>query len=1030
MMRRSRFPLVVIVLTVIAGCAAKAQVQSGSNPKQLVAVHEKLNRAVPLRQRRQTVVLKMAGDPVAVVRSRLPNKHISEVERDGIVRDLRTQQDTITPTIEAVGGKVLAKFQHAINGIKVQATPDQITLLSKLSGVIAVKPVLTYHLDNAHSVPFIGAPTVWQGPPGLRGEHIKVAVIDTGIDYTHANFGGPGTIAAFQTAFANSTQPADPTLFGPNAPKVKGGTDLVGDAYFASSPDPARNTPHPDPNPLDCNGHGSHTSGTTAGFGVTSDGHTFHGPYDATTPSQSFAIGPGVAPLADLYAVRVFGCQGDTNVVVEAIDWAIANDMQVINMSLGAPFGSEDSADAEASENAVEAGIVVVAAAANAGPIPYITASPASGDKVISVAAIDSHDFFPGATMALSPSGSIVAQDSNGVAFSNGTNYNVVVLPTDATHPGIGGVSLGCDPAEYTAAGVAGKLVVTARGVCARVARAIFGQQAGAVAVAMINNATGYPPFEGPITGNPDNGQPFNVTIPFFGVQGAASGLSADGAALKAASSASATNTTIANPTFRHLASFTSGGPREGDGNLKPDLSAPGVSIFSTAIGTGNGGLFLSGTSMATPHVAGTAALAVQAHPDWDAETVATAIVNTGDATQLRGYSARLGGNGLVQPIGATRTSIIARAENGAPNLSFGVEEFTSDFNGSGNIHVKNLGHGSASFSISIVKGPGAAHSVSVSPTSITLSGHASRTLHVNLTVPAATVGDSSAFRQVQGRIVLTPSGGNDGAALSVPYYLVARARSNVQAHLRGDLGEHASANVQLNNRSNVVAGTADFYAWGLSGQHANLGSIGIRAVGVQSFTDPQLGQILVFAVNTFASASNPVAQLYDIFVLDSTGAQLYEIEAADLGLLNGSGSFTGKMVTAVFNLKTNSGVLEFLATAPTDGSTVLMPIVAADAGITGSNPRFTYVAQTTSLISGNTDKTTTAASFNAFNNAISTGAFAVLAPGASATVPISIDRAEFALTPALGEMVVALENQNGHEEGNTQALLLSAGGD
>src|SRR5438046_7606858 len=110
------------------------------------------------------------------------------------------------------------------------------------------------------------SPQAGQGRPGLHGEHVRIAVIDTGVDYTHANFGGPGTVAAWNAAFANSTLPADPTLFGPDAPKVKGGTDLVGDAYDAS--DPNHNTPMPDPNPLDCNGHGSHTSGTATGLGV------------------------------------------------------------------------------------------------------------------------------------------------------------------------------------------------------------------------------------------------------------------------------------------------------------------------------------------------------------------------------------------------------------------------------------------------------------------------------------------------------------------------------------------------------------------------------------------------------------------------------------------------------------------------------------------------------------------------------------------------------------------------------------------
>ena len=87
---------------------------------------------------------------------------------------------------------------------------------------------------------------------------------------------------------------------------------------------------------------------------------------------------------------------------------------------------------------------------------------------------------------------------------------------------------LGCDPAEYVAAGVAGKIAVVQRGVCARVARAIFGQQAGAAAVVMINNANVLPPFEGQITENPDTGEKYTVTIPFFGVKGLATTTTSD----------------------------------------------------------------------------------------------------------------------------------------------------------------------------------------------------------------------------------------------------------------------------------------------------------------------------------------------------------------------------------------------------------------------------------------------------------------------------------------------------------------------
>src|SRR5213079_1382490 len=118
-----------------------------------------------------------------------------------------------------------------------------------------------------------------------------------------------------------------------------------------------------------------------------------------------------------------------------------------------------------------------------------------------------------------------------------------------------------------------------------------------------------------------------------------------DGATLAASTAASFSATSIANPTFRRFASFSSGGPRKPDGHLKPDISAPGVSVFSTAVGTGNQGLFESGTSMATPHVAGSAALVVQAHPGWSAADVADAVVNTADATKVAGYSARRLGN-------------------------------------------------------------------------------------------------------------------------------------------------------------------------------------------------------------------------------------------------------------------------------------------------------------------------------------------------------------------------------------------------
>src|SRR5262249_21213078 len=282
----------------------------------------------------------------------------------------------------------------------------------------------------------------------LHGEGIKVGIIDTGIDYTHANFGGPGTTAAYNTAHAAETAPANPAFFGPGAPRVKGGIDLVGDSYNA---DPNSATyqpiPHPDPNPLDCPaatsgtvGHGSHVAGTAAGSGVLSNGATYTGPYNATTISgNSWTVGPGVAPKADLYAIRVFGCEGSTDVTVDAIEWAVDNDMDVINMSLGSPFGSKDDPSAVAATNAARAGVVVVISAGNEGPNQYITGSPGSADGAITVAASDPTATFPGAPFTLTPGGAQISVQNSNNASGILSSYQVVVLRT-AT----GAVSIGC----------------------------------------------------------------------------------------------------------------------------------------------------------------------------------------------------------------------------------------------------------------------------------------------------------------------------------------------------------------------------------------------------------------------------------------------------------------------------------------------------------------------------------------------------------------------------------------------------------
>ena len=841
-----------------AGSAARFKAYDGP-PKQLDG-----SRLLGARADRPVQMLVVLSErSIAAARAQSATRRISAADRDAVVRRVEAQHASMRPLLETRGAKVLNLFHSAVNGIKVEVRPSQIAALKALPGVVSVLPVLTHERNNATSVPYIGAPLVWEGLPGLaglRGEGVKVAIVDTGIDYTHANFGGPGTTQAFQAAAATSTAPADPALFGPGAPKVKGGTDLVGDAYNANDPN---SVPVPDPNPLDCNGHGSHVAGTAAGFGVTGAGATYHGPYNSAiyTPG-AFIIGPGVAPAADLYSVRVFGCTGSTNVVVDAIDWAVANDMNVISMSLGANFGPADSADALASAAAAQAGIVVVAASGNAGPAPYITSSPASGDGVISVAAIDGRPSFPGATMALSTGQSISAQDSNGAPLPAAPMPVLVLRNAD------GSISLGCSQSEYT--GTAGKLVVAMRGNCARTDRAKFGQAAGATAVVLINNSVGYPPYEGPITG---------VTIPFLGIQSGS-----DATALVASSSASLSAITLDNPFVGTVASFSSGGPRLGDSIFKPALSAPGVSVFSTLSGSGNQGIYLSGTSMATPHVAGVAALAIQAHTGWSGAEISTAIVETAAPSKLPDYKARLEGAGLVQPASTALNQAVVSVDGvpAAAAVSFGFAEFARDYNGARVLHIANKGTGRMSFNVSSAPTAGSPHTLHLSRSVVSVASGSTVDIVARLSVPVVTAGGTHdaggnlLFNEVAGLITLTPTSTamNGGIALQLPYYLVPRGRSEMISTVGGL--KPGLINVNLSNRFSQVAANADFYALGLEGTRQSAAPFDMRAIGVQSFPIDGSANLLVFAVNTFDRFSTAAAAEVDVYI-DTNGDGIYD---------------------------------------------------------------------------------------------------------------------------------------------------------
>jgi minor extracellular serine protease Vpr len=1057
-MRRARWTWALAMaagLSVVVSMGGAAAVGDGG--KQGVARFAKIDPAllesggqhaafVPasLSDRLVSVVLEMAGAPVAVqdADAQSQGRKLTPDDKHAIRQQLQAQQDALHDSLAGAGAQVVGQMQDAYNGIQVVVPQRNLMQLASLPGVTALHSVQTFNPSNTNGLPFIGVPQVWEST-GFTGKGVKVAIIDTGIDYTHADFGGPGTVTAWLAAKATSTAPADPSLFGSGAPKVKGGFDFVGDAYNANNP---ASVPMPDTNPLDCNGHGTHTAGTLGGFGVLSDGTTFTGAYNAATiSSHTWNVGPGVAPGADIYEYRVFGCTGSSNIVDLAINRAVADGVNVISMSLGSDLGGTDDPTSVAAQNAFNAGITVVASAGNAGSSAYMVGSPSTANGVLSVAAIDgSTPTYPGALLTLTTSagtsgGSVSVIDANAAPIPGGSFKVKVLRNAD------GSVSLGCNKAEY--AGTAGMVVVTVRGTCARVARAVFGDEAGDAAVVMINTSAGYPPFEGQITSNPDTGERHTVTIPFLGA------LKSDAATLVAADGGSVTlaATTVVNPGYKVAASFTSGGPRNPDSAPKPDVIAPGVSVSSAGMGTGTGSLVESGTSMACPMTAGIAALVKQAHSTWTGAQIKAAIMNTANPALNMGYNSRLAGSGVVQAQNAVNSSVLATTADALDSIKFGYVPGSGDYAAQQPFTLTNYGSSTATYNLSVaINGGQRGASITVSPATVSVAAGATSTVQVSLSMPAAAFAalptddtfnglGPGAVATVRGNILASPASGDpsDHKTLRLPYMLVPRGLSNVaagtpstftnvSAAAPGTPGNTIASSLPLTNNG-IHTGTADLYTWGITDAKESGQPMDVRDVGVQLLPGTALGSTtgdrsLVFLINTWGQAANQSVNEFDIPIdTNGDGVPDFIVVGADLGAVT-TGSFNGVFASFTINAKTGALVDAFFADAPMNGSTVELPTLASDLGLSqktsGVGPvkkqGITYHVNAFSLVPGGFIDITGSASINPFTPSVSSGNFATLAPGQSKSLPLTVDTDQQAKQPALGWLVASVDDANG----------------
>ena len=687
MYRRSLVALALPAVALAAFAASGLAAGSGDTDRGRFALRAETNvpdgfTPAALRAEQLGRYFVVMDSPAVADRVRAAGGTLARSAQRSAASAARASQEAAIGQATAAGGTVLFRYDTLVNGFSAKLPSAAAQALAERDDVASVQPVSIVQRHNETSMPFIGATAVNE-ELNVKGQGMRVAVVDDGIDYTHANFGGPGTVEAYES---NNPAFIEPGTF-PTA-KVVDGYDFVGAGYDVLDDDTTNDVPHPDADPLDDGGgHGSHTAGTVAGIGVGDE------------------IGPGAAPRAKILAYKVWGTAGDStdDVLVAAYERAVdpnqdgdtSDAVDVISFSGGVSYGTLNSLEARAAQRVVDLGTVFVASAGNegnqnVGGSAYITGTPANARGVISVAAsIDQYNALTlsvnSPPITLPDNGIMVEQDFGGHVPEAGLTADLYDAraedpPADPGNEEPADAQL-CDPvagSPYT-----GKIVLvfkgsTGEGDCSGSTKVFNAQEAGASAVVLISLFGGFP------SALATNGEP--ITIPAVMIT------AADGYALLDAMSPSppAYNTVTVNATLNgetspipgfedSLTDFTSEGPARLTNDMKPDISAPGFDIQSTAAGTGDEGVKLSGTSMAAPHISGVAVLLRQIHPNWRPAQIKAVLMNqaTRDVANndlSKPAPATVMGAGRVQAF----ESATARSLAVPGSLSFGLQQLAA----------------------------------------------------------------------------------------------------------------------------------------------------------------------------------------------------------------------------------------------------------------------------------------------------------------------------------------------------------------